>query len=852
MKQETRIQLTPELSQDPMWKTIVVKSKLPKELQCLHDISHNLWWSWNYEAQELFESIDSKLWDEVEKSPILLLEKVPFARLSELANDSTFVERLNAVNEKLHQYLKKPFSYAPSVAYFSMEYGISNILKIYSGGLGILAGDYLKEASDSHVNMTAIGLLYRYGYFKQELSINGEQQAVYEPQEFQNLPIEEVRTEDGQPLMIPINFPGRQVQLKAWVAKVGRVPLYLLDTDHSLNSPEDRPITHSLYGGDWENRLKQEVILGMGGIRLLNALGVKSDIYHCNEGHAALLNLQRLIDLTDENLNFSEAMEVVRSSSLFTTHTPVPAGHDKFDEGIIHKYLSHVPELLDISWDKFMNLGRENDGKFSMSVLAARTSQEVNGVSWLHGEVSKEMFKHLWPGFSAEELHINYVTNGVHYGTWTDSEMQRFYEAQLDDDLLNDVSNKKYWNKIHSIDNQLIWNIRKKLKHNLFNYIKERKATNLNTNENPSSLIELFDKMNENALTIGFARRFATYKRAHLLFTDLERLSRILNNPNKPVQFIFAGKAHPADGGGQNLIKTIVEISKRPEFQGKIIFLENYDIDLAKHLVSGVDVWLNTPTRPLEASGTSGQKAELNGVLNFSVLDGWWYEGYKEGAGWALTDKQTYSNNKFQDELDAATIYSILENQIIPLYYDQKDNVPNNWVEYIKNSVSRIAPDFTTKRMITDYLNKFYIQQTKRSTMLKKDGYKVAKELAAWKQHIEETWDSIKVASVDMPDISQHKLGIGESYDITVVLQEKECKAEEVGLEMVFANGPDNNSLKIIHAEPFNIKKRDGEFVTYNVSIKLNYPGVFKFGIRMYPNNQLLPHKHDFPLLKWL
>lgn len=852
MKQETRIQLTPELSQDPMWKTIVVKSKLPKELQCLHDISHNLWWSWNYEAQELFESIDPKLWDEVEKSPILLLEKVPFARLSELANDSTFVERLNAVNEKLHQYLKKPFSYAPSVAYFSMEYGISNILKIYSGGLGILAGDYLKEASDSHVNMTAIGLLYRYGYFKQELSINGEQQAVYEPQEFQNLPIEEVRTEDGQPLMIPINFPGRQVQLKAWVAKVGRVPLYLLDTDHSLNSPEDRPITHSLYGGDWENRLKQEVILGMGGIRLLNALGVKSDIYHCNEGHAALLNLQRLIDLTDENLNFSEAMEVVRSSSLFTTHTPVPAGHDKFDEGIIHKYLSHVPELLDISWDKFMNLGRENDGKFSMSVLAARTSQEVNGVSWLHGEVSKEMFKHLWPGFSAEELHINYVTNGVHYGTWTDSEMQRFYEAQLDDDLLNDVSNKKYWNKIHSIDNQLIWNIRKKLKHNLFNYIKERKATNLNTNENPSSLIELFDKMNENALTIGFARRFATYKRAHLLFTDLERLSRILNNPNKPVQFIFAGKAHPADGGGQNLIKTIVEISKRPEFQGKIIFLENYDIDLAKHLVSGVDVWLNTPTRPLEASGTSGQKAELNGVLNFSVLDGWWYEGYKEGAGWALTDKQTYSNNKFQDELDAATIYSILENQIIPLYYDQKDNVPNNWVEYIKNSVSRIAPDFTTKRMITDYLNKFYIQQTKRSTMLKKDGYKVAKELAAWKQHIEETWDSIKVASVDMPDISQHKLGIGESYDITVVLQEKECKAEEVGLEMVFANGPDNNSLKIIHAEPFNIKKRDGEFVTYNVSIKLNYPGVFKFGIRMYPNNQLLPHKHDFPLLKWL
>lgn len=852
MSKESRIKLTPEISAAPMWKTIVVKSKLPKELQCLHELSRNLWWSWNYEAIELFESIDPVLWEEMEKSPILLLEKVPYARLNELVDDKVFVDKLKSIYAKFTAYLKRPFEYKPSIAYFSMEYGISNILKIYSGGLGILAGDYLKEASDSRVNMVAIGLLYRYGYFKQELSINGEQQAVYDPQEFQTLPVEEVRTDDGQPLFIPMNFPGRQVLLKVWVAKVGRVPLYLLDTDHSFNSPEDRLITHTLYGGDWENRLKQEMILGMGGVRLLNALNIKSDIYHCNEGHAALLNLQRLVDLTDDNLSFKEALEVVRATSLFTTHTPVPAGHDKFDEGLIGKYLSHIPELLNISWEEFIKLGRENDGKFSMSVLAALTSQEMNGVSWLHGEVSKEMFKHLWQGFSADELHINYVTNGVHYGTWTASEMQRFYEAELDDNLLDDVSNKAYWNKIQSIDSRIIWDLRKGLKAKLFDYVKHRKASTLKTNQDPSSLIEVFDSMDSNVLTIGFARRFATYKRAHLLFTDIERLARIVNNPERPVQFIFAGKAHPADGGGQGLIKNIVEISRRPEFKGKIIFLENYDMELAKRLVSGVDVWLNTPTRPLEASGTSGQKAELNGVLNFSVLDGWWFEGYKEGAGWALTDKQTYQNPKFQDELDAATIYSMLENQIIPLYYDQVNGVPVKWVDYIKNSISKIAPNFTTKRMITDYLNKFYIPQCKRSAILKADNYKSAKELAAWKAHVSEVWDGIKVVSIDMPDISQHELGIGDDYNITVVLEENGYKAEEIGMEMVFASGQDNNSLKVFHAEPFKIKSRDGQLVTYSVCLHLNYPGVFKFGIRMHPNNELLPNKQDFPLLKWL
>ena len=857
MQKELRILTKPETSARPMWKKIVVKSKLPKEIQHLHDISRNLWWTWNYEAVELFESIDPATWEIVGKNPIHLLEKVPFTQLNKLAQDHEFIERLNAVYNKLCDYLEQPFSHTPSIAYFSMEYGISTILKIYSGGLGVLAGDYLKEASDSRVNMVGIGLMYRYGYFKQALSLNGEQQAIYEPQEFSSLPLEEVRTADGQLLLITINFPGREVRLKVWKAKVGRIPLYLMDSDHALNDPADRPITHSLYGGDWENRLKQEIILGMGGIRLLHELNIQSDIYHCNEGHAALINIQRLVDLIGQKLTYHEALEMVRATSLFTTHTPVPAGHDKFDEDLVRVYLRHIPDQLTISWEEFMDLGREfpgqADDKFSMSVLAAKTSQEMNGVSWLHGEVSKEMFHHLWEGYAPEELHINYVTNGVHYGTWTSVDFQKFYKEKFDKEFLNDISDKKYWAQIYDTENQEIWSIRKKLKKKLIDFIKVRTERNMaNTHEDPSRVIEVLDRINENALTIGFARRFATYKRAHLLFTDLERLSRIVNNPDRPVQFIFAGKAHPADGGGQGLIKKIVEISRRPEFIGKIVFVENYDMELGKRLVSGVDVWLNTPTRPLEASGTSGQKAELNGVLNFSVLDGWWYEGYKVGAGWALTDKQTFTNSEFQDELDAATIYSILENEIIPLYYDNQDGLPNRWIEYVKNSIAHIAPDFTTKRMMNDYLHKFYLPLFQRSSKLKNNDFKEARDLAAWKKRITTAWPDIDVLSIDMPDISAYELGIGEDYDITVTIDLKKNEGIDIGLEMVFADGADDNITRIVHAEPFAIKSKNGSQVTYYLNHKLNYPGVFKFGIRMFPSNAMLPHKQDFALMRWI
>ncbi|TAJ12953.1 alpha-glucan family phosphorylase [Marinilabiliaceae bacterium JC017] len=856
---EARIRIKPEPTAYPVWKKIVVKSQLPEKLKVLHELSRNLWWTWNYEALEVFEAIDPEVWNVTRCNPIQLLEKVSYERLMALSADNEFVSKLNAVYDKFRNYMDRKGVSSPSVAYFSMEYGISDVLKIYSGGLGVLAGDYLKEASDCGINMTCVGLLYRYGYFRQSLSLNGEQQANYEAQEFSKLPLEEVRCKEGKPLIISLNLPGRILYVKVWKTMVGRIPLYLLDTDHPANAQNDKAITHNLYGGDWENRLHQELILGFGGVRILKSLGIQSDIYHCNEGHAAFLNVQRLMDLiSKDKFTFIEAMEIVKATSLFTTHTPVPAGHDMFDEDLLRIYLRHLPERLTISWDEFMGLGRENTGdrdeKFSMSILAAKTSQEVNGVSWLHGEVTKNMFQHMWKGFFPEELHVGYVTNGVHYGTWTASEWRKLYESEFGDGFLNNLSDKGYWEKIQSVDDGKIWEIRTILRRKLLDYIKDRIHHNMaDLHEDPSRVFEVLNKINDKALTIGFARRFATYKRAHLLFTDVKRLARIVNDPDRPVQFIFAGKAHPADGGGQNLIKHIIEISRRPEFVGKVIFLENYDMELAKRMVSGVDVWLNTPTRPLEASGTSGQKAELNGVLNFSVLDGWWFEGYREKAGWALTEKRTYDNQDFQDELDAATIYSILENEIIPLFYNQDENgIAKGWVEYVKNSISMIAPEFTTKRMLDDYRDRFYNKLYARIKRLTADDYQFVRDLAAWKRKVLAGWNDIEVLNVDMPDIGRQILGIGDDYSVKVEVDLKQLSGVDIGLEMVFANGNDDELSTIVHSEPFKIEKKDGTKILYSLDHRLNLPGVFKFGIRMQPLNDDLPHKQDFGLIRWL
>jgi starch phosphorylase len=636
---------------EPRWKEINIKSFLPDGLKRLEEIAQNIFWVWRSDARHLFRELDKDAWAESGYNPVQLLNMLSYERLVEVEKDADFMANLDRIYNEFQAYLHQPFAPdKPSVAYFSMEYGLTEVLKIYSGGLGILAGDYLKEASDCGVDLTAIGLLYRYGYFTQSLSVDGDQIEIYDKQNFNTLPIVQVRDENGQPVVVEVPYPGRTVYVNLWKVSVGRINLFLLDTDNEMNSDADKSITFELYGGDWENRLKQEILLGIGGILTLKKLGIEKDVYHCNEGHAALINLQRLVDLvTEKNLSFYEALEIVRSSSLYTVHTPVPAGHDRFDEVLFGKYMKDYATLLNISWNDLMNLGRENpddpNDKFSMSVFACNTCQEVNGVSWLHGKVSQEMFQPIWKGYYPEELHVSYVTNGVHLPTWTTSEWKGVYEKYLGKNFYDDQSNMKLWQTIYEVPDQVIWETRVKMKNKLIDYIRLQFQENwLKSQGDPSRIMSILESMNPNALVIGFGRRFATYKRAHLLFTDLKRLSKIVNDPSKPVQFIFSGKAHPADQGGKALIKRIVEVSRMPEFLGKILFLENYDMHLAKRLISGVDIWLNTPTRPLEASGTSGQKAQMNGVLNFSVLDGWWLEGYVKGAGWAITEKRTYEN----------------------------------------------------------------------------------------------------------------------------------------------------------------------------------------------------------------
>ena len=617
----------------PQWKELNIKSRLPEQLKCLDELAHNMWWAWNYEARRLFKRLDRDLFEKVNHNPVLLLEHLSYDRKIAIVKDRALMDNVKDVYKKFREYIDvKPDKKRPSVAYFSMEYGLNQVLKIYSGGLGMLAGDYLKEASDSNVDMCAVGFLYRYGYFTQSLSMDGQQIAKYDAQNFNSLPIERELDEYGNQVVVAVPYRNYQVHALVWRVNVGRIKLYLLDTDNDMNSEFDKPITHSLYGGDWENRLKQEILLGIGGILTLKKLGIKKQIYHCNEGHAALCNLQRLVDYVDSGLTFNQAMELVRASSLYTVHTPVPAGHDYFDEALFGKYMGDYPARLGISWDEFIGMGRQNpddhNERFCMSIFACNTCQEVNGVSKLHGWVSQKMFAPIWAGYYPEENHVGYVTNGVHFPTWTATEWRELYDKYFDPTFMSDQSNEQIWHAIYNVPDEEIWNTRLALKNKLVNYIREKfTQTWLRNQGDPARVVSLLERINPNALMIGFCRRFATYKRAHLLFTDLDRLNKIVNNPERPVLFFFSGKAHPADGAGQGLIKKIYEISRMPQFLGKIIFLENYDMRLAKRLISGVDIWLNTPTRPLEASGTSGEKAQMNGVLNFSVKDGWWYEG---------------------------------------------------------------------------------------------------------------------------------------------------------------------------------------------------------------------------------
>lgn len=844
----------------PMWKTVMVTRHLPGALSGIEVLCKNLWWCWNENAKAVFSEIDPELWHKSGHNPMEILDKVSLKRYEQLAKDEAFVSKLNAVLAEFNAYMaEKSNRTDPSIAYFCMEYGLDTSLKIYSGGLGILAGDYLKEASDMNVNLVAVGLLYRFGYFTQRLTSQGNQVAEYEPQDFLKIPAEPVLDKDGNWIILSNNLPGHVLKTRIWKVAVGRTDLYLLDTDFEENSPEDRPITHQLYGGDWDNRLKQEILLGIGGVRALRAMGIKPTIYHYNEGHAAFAGLERLREfMQEEHLSFNEALEMVRSSGVFTTHTPVPAGHDAFDEAMLGKYLGHYPQRFGIDWNKMMSLGKLNpdnhEEKFSMSVLAANLSQNVNGVSMLHGKVSQDIFSIMYPGYLPEELYISYVTNGVHYPTWTAKEWKTLHAKVFGPEFKTHHYDKTCFNGIYKVSDESVWEVRKTLKHELGKSIRERLADpKVCAHYSPRQVVVINERLRDDVLTIGFARRFATYKRATLLFSDLDRLDAIVNNPQHPVQFIFAGKAHPADGMGQDFIRQIVEISKQDRFLGRIIFVPGYDISLAKRLVQGVDVWLNNPTRPLEASGTSGEKASMNGVMHFSVLDGWWVEGYKEDAGWALPMESTYDDDNYQNELDAASIYSTIESEIAPAYYNVDPHTGRSaqWISYIKNTISQVASNFTTNRMLSDYMDKYYEPQFKRYQLLSADNEKVAKEIASWKEYVSSEWNNIRIVAAKKWDAS-YVLSNDDPFQCEVSLDLGRIKPEDIGVEVLLTSVDAKGRQHIQEVCELKLESTENGVSTYKATFLPQRTGMYQVGTRIFPKNVLLPHRQDFPLVKWL
>ncbi len=841
-------------------KRIFIEPTLPAQLQPLRDLAHNLWWSWHEEAIDLFRSIDPGQFEKLNYNPLALLDHLDIEKAQALLQNAAFMERMEVVLEQFRLYMaQKPDKEHPKVAYFCMEYGLHQSLRLYSGGLGVLAGDYLKEASDRCFPMVAVGLLYRYGYFQQAISLHGDQIHQLEAAKFTQLPLLPVRDARGEWLKVHVNLGARTVWAKVWLLNVGRVPLYLLDTDIDDNVWEDRSITHQLYGGDNEHRLKQEILLGIGGVRMLEALQLKPDIYHLNEGHAAFLGLERLrYYIRTEQFSLDEALEIVRATQLFTTHTPVPAGHDSFSEALLRTYLFDFLYHLDIPWETFIGMGRlapqDATEPFSMSHFALRTSAEANGVSRLHGEVSRRMFNDLYPDYNYAEIHVGHVTNSVHYSTWIAPEWDALYRQAFGPDFDQRQSDPAAWANIYHVGDENIAQVRRLLKKRLLDWVRHTLREDLTRRgENPRTIFDITNALREDALVIGFARRFATYKRATLLFTNEQRLASILSNTDRPVIFLFAGKAHPADKGGQEYIRLIHNTTKKPEFLGKVIFLENYGMEMAKLLVQGVDIWLNTPTRPKEASGTSGMKAVLNGVLNFSVLDGWWLEGYRPGAGWALPEHETYSDPALQNELDAETIYNILETEIIPTYFEQNEQgFSPKWVACIKKNIAEIAPHFVMKRMLDDYNTHYYEKLWKRSQRLIKNQYHTLRELVDWKNRVHRAWPSIDLISLEAPDTYNYALPLGKPFEARVTLNLQTLSSSDVGVEVVFLRRRTETELELVEIHELELEHQKGANATYTCNFTPQKAGVYEYGFRLFPKHPLLAHRQDFPLVRWL
>ena len=852
-----------------VFNRITVNPQLPKRIEKLGEISNNLWWSWNTEFLRLFQKIDMDLWEQCSKNPVKFLKQVSQDRLEKVSKDIAFLKEYDKVAENFEDYMnskntwfsnKYPGNKKDLIAYFSAEYGLDQTIPIYSGGLGILSGDHLKSASDLGVPLVAVGLLYKNGYFNQKINGYGQQETEYNNIDLYDLPINPVKDDKGDDLTIYVKFPKRRLYLKVWQINVGRVKLYLLDSDIPKNNEEDRDVTLRLYGGDQEMRIRQEIVLGMAGVSLLTKyLGLKPTVYHMNEGHSAFLNLEIIKNIIKEKqVSFEVAKDIASSKTVFTTHTPVPAGNDIFPIELVEKYFKDFWPRLGITREEFLKLGMKPrpdlDKGFNMGILALKIAGKKNGVSKLHGAVSRELFSEVWPNIAANESPIGYVTNGIHTCSWLAPKLKELYNKYLIPYWQDNMHHDYVWEKIKNIPDDKLWSAHVERKRKLINLVKENTTERLRrSGYSYEEINEIVSKLNPDALTIGFARRFATYKRATLIFKDIERMTQIMNNTGKPVQLIFAGKAHPADKEGQDLIKYIHEVSMMPQFKGKIFLLENYNIAMSRYLVSGVDVWLNNPRRPMEASGTSGQKASVNGVINFSVLDGWWAEGYTQSNGWTIGTNAEYDSYEAQDMADSQSMYHTLEEKIIPMYYDRdKNGISKRWMEIMKNSIITTGGKYSTARMLVDYTDQLYVPLCN----LTKKYYENIDNVAAynaWKKDLYENWKDVKITQ-ENSNLDNITIDAGNNIEVGCEVQLPNIDVENVTVEAYYGKILDNGVVENVSIIPMQLQEEDEEHRKYyfTTKIELTTGGNYGYTFRVMPRHEMLLEPANLNLVKWI
>jgi len=838
---------------------------MPPRINRLYELAYNLWWSWRPEARILYKNLDPMLWEQVGHNPVRFLSEVNPQALEKAANNTEYLQQFDSVLSDFDYYMHPrandtwfsstyPELTDKVIAYFSAEFGLNESLPIYSGGLGILSGDHCKEASDLGLPFVGVGFLYPQGYFQQRINRDGVQEAIYEKLHFSEAPATPATGPDGNEVMINVDLPGRRIYAKVWKLQVGRISLYLMDTDVAPNAPHDRELSARLYSGDHEMRISQEIVLGIGGVRTLRALGISPSAWHLNEGHAAFLSLERCRELVASGMSFNEAVEAVAANSLFTTHTPVPAGNDTFSQDLIDKYFGSYWGQLGLSRDQFMDIAREEHGwgpTFGMTVLALKLTGLHNGVSTLHGSVSRKMWQFLWPGAEVEEVPIGSITNGIHTFSWIAPEMNELFRCYLDNDWGRYVDDQQFWDShIHNIPDAELWKTHAVRKEDLITYARNRlRQQYLRLGEGALQVAEIDRLLDPNALTLGFARRFATYKRATLLFRDIERLKRILNNPERPVQIVFAGKAHPADNPGKALIEQVYKLSRTSDFKGKIVFLENYDIDMARYLVSGTDVWLNNPIRPYEASGTSGQKAALNGQPNCSILDGWWVEGYNGKNGWAIGEEREYHDQDVQAEADSISLYRLLEEEIVPTFFDRDANgVPHAWIGYMKEAIRTCAPQFSMRRMVKEYTENYYVPEIRQSQQIERNHYEQARTLAAWKERVRKNWGKLELYVDGQRD---GQLSLGEGINVKAWVRADGLTPEDLSVELVYGEAHDD-SVVAQHSIPMSYTKKelDGSY-RYDAKLKPDESGSIAYNVRVVPTHSGLTEKYEMGLIRW-